>query len=67
MIGREIEALRLDDGSALSSNFVRVVLTEDTPVNEWIRVSVTDLTADGVQASRITTAQETSWSCVSET
>ena len=67
MIGTEIDVLTLEDRSALSGNFVRVVLSEDVPVNEWIRVVVTDLTEDGLQASRITTAQETSWSCVSET
>jgi threonylcarbamoyladenosine tRNA methylthiotransferase MtaB len=67
MIGSEIEVLTLEDGSALSSNFVRVALTDVAPVNEWIRVLVTDLTEDGLQASRTTTAQETSWSCVSET
>jgi threonylcarbamoyladenosine tRNA methylthiotransferase MtaB len=67
MIGSEIDVLTLEDGSALSSNFVRVVLTEGGPINEWIRVLVTDSTADGLQASRITTAHETSWSCVNET
>jgi threonylcarbamoyladenosine tRNA methylthiotransferase MtaB len=67
MVGSEIEVLTLDDGTALSSNFVRVVLSGTAPVNEWVRVSVSGLSDDGVQASRITTAQETSWSCVSET
>ena len=60
MIGREIEVLTLDDGSALSSNFVRVVLSGDAPANEWIRVLATDLNEDGLHASRITTAQLTS-------
>ena len=59
MIGTEIEVLTLEDGSALSSNFIRVILSEAAPVNEWIRVLVSDLTEDGLQASRITTAQET--------
>src|SRR5262245_6392202 len=58
MLGREIEALTLEDGSAISSNFVRVALPS-APVNEWMRVVVTGLNADGVQASRITTAHET--------
>jgi threonylcarbamoyladenosine tRNA methylthiotransferase MtaB len=60
MVGREIEVLTLDDGSALSGNFVRVLIDEDVSVNEWIRVQVLDVAEDGVQASRITTAQETS-------
>jgi threonylcarbamoyladenosine tRNA methylthiotransferase MtaB len=67
MIGTEIEALSLEDGSALSNNFVRVALSETIPVNEWLRLVVTGLSDDGVQASRITTAQDTNWSCVSET
>jgi threonylcarbamoyladenosine tRNA methylthiotransferase MtaB len=60
MIGREIGALTLDDGSALSSNFIHVSVSEDVPSNKWIRVLVTDLDGDGLQASKITTAQETS-------
>lgn len=67
MIGREIEVLTLDDGSAVSSNFVRVGVPSGSPPNEWMRVLVTRLDEDGVQASRITTAHETSESCVSET
>jgi len=50
----------LEEVSGLSSNFIRVVLSEAAPVNEWIRVLVKDLTEDGLQVSRITTAQETS-------
>lgn len=67
LIGREIEVLTLEDGSAISSNFVRVTVPEGLPVNEWMRVLVTDLHDDGVQASNTTTAHETNWSCVSET
>lgn len=59
MIGREIEALTLDDESAISTNFLRVVLPRDILVNQWIRVVVTGLTDDGIQASRMTTAHET--------
>jgi threonylcarbamoyladenosine tRNA methylthiotransferase MtaB len=51
LIGCELEALTLEDGSALSSNFVRVTLTTGFPVNSWIRVVVTDLDEDGVRAS----------------
>ena len=60
MIGTEIDVLTLEEVSGLSSNFIRVVLSEAAPVNEWIRVLVQDLTEDGLQVSRITTAQETS-------
>ena len=59
MLGREIEVLTLEDGSAISSNFVRVALPPAAPVNQWMRVVVTSLKDDGVQASRITTAHET--------
>jgi threonylcarbamoyladenosine tRNA methylthiotransferase MtaB len=59
MVGREIEVLTLDDGSAISSNFVRVQVPVGVPQNKWIRVVVTGLQEDGLQASSITTAQET--------
>lgn len=59
MVGREIDVLTLEDGSAISSNFVRVALPWAAPVNQWMRVLVADLNDDGVQASRITTAHET--------
>jgi threonylcarbamoyladenosine tRNA methylthiotransferase MtaB len=67
LIGHEIEVLTLDDGSAISSNFVRVNVPAGFPLNEWIRVLVTGLDEDGIQASSITTAHETNWSCVSDT
>jgi threonylcarbamoyladenosine tRNA methylthiotransferase MtaB len=59
MLGREIEVLTLEDGSAVSSNFVRVALPSAAPVNQWMRVVVTGLNDDGIQASRVTTAHET--------
>ncbi len=46
MIGTEIEVLTLEDGTALSSNFARMVVANvsgDIPVNEWVRVRVTDM------------------------
>jgi len=46
MIATEIEVLTLEDGTALSSNFVRMVIANgscDIPVNEWVRVRVTDM------------------------
>jgi len=60
MVGREIEVLTLEDGSAISSNFVRVRVPDGVPRNKWIRAMVTDLQEDGLQASSITTAHETS-------
>ena len=52
MIGRQIDVLTLEDGSAISSNFVRVEVPAGSPVNEWIAVFVVDLTEDGLQATR---------------
>ena len=60
MIGQEIEVLTLEDGSAISSNFVRVSLPSGLPGNEWTRVLVTGLDAHGLQASKITTAEDMS-------
>jgi len=51
MVGREIQVLTLDDGSAISSNFVRVTLPAGVPQNEWMKVLVTGLDEDGIQAS----------------
>jgi hypothetical protein len=65
MIGRLIEVLTLEDGSAISSNFVRVRVPLECPLNEWILVVVTSLDEDGLQAA-MTTTPEISWSCVSE-
>jgi len=68
MIGKEIEVLTLEGGvSGLSSNFVRVLMPEDADINKWTRVLVTGLHDDGVQASKITIAQDTNWSCVRDT
>jgi threonylcarbamoyladenosine tRNA methylthiotransferase MtaB len=59
LIGADIEVLTLDDGAAISSNFVRVSLPANIPKNRWVRVFVTGLTDGGLQASKITTAHET--------
>jgi threonylcarbamoyladenosine tRNA methylthiotransferase MtaB len=59
MIGREVDVLTLEDGSAISSNFVRVSMPAGMPINQWMRVTITSLQEDGVQASRTTTAHET--------
>jgi hypothetical protein len=53
MIGCEIDALTLGDGSAVSSNFVRVALPPEVAVNRWIRAVVTGLDQDGVHAKTI--------------
>jgi threonylcarbamoyladenosine tRNA methylthiotransferase MtaB len=60
LIGREIEALTLDDGTAISSNFIRVAVASGVSQNTWIRAAVTGLTDDGIQVSSTTTAHETS-------
>jgi threonylcarbamoyladenosine tRNA methylthiotransferase MtaB len=59
MIGHEIEVLTLENGSGISSNFVRVTLPAGVPSNQWMRVSVTDLDDNGVQASRVTAVHKT--------
>ena len=55
MIGSEIEALTLEDGSAISSNFVRVALPPGFSLNKWVRVLVTDLDDDGVIGATVST------------
>jgi threonylcarbamoyladenosine tRNA methylthiotransferase MtaB len=50
MIGKEVDVLTLEDGSGLSSNFVRVRLPTAVGVNRWIRALVTQLEENGVQA-----------------
>jgi len=52
MLGHEIDVLTLEDGSGISSNFVRVGLPAGAPINQWLRVVVTGLHGtDGVQAN----------------
>ena len=51
MIGKGIDVLTLEEGTAISSNFLRVRVPTVTPVNTWIRVSVRGLTEDGVHGS----------------
>ena len=58
MIGKDIEVLTLEDGSALSSNFVHVAIDEDLPLNKWIRVRVTGLSDDGVRAAPLMAGKE---------
>jgi threonylcarbamoyladenosine tRNA methylthiotransferase MtaB len=53
LIGREIDVLTLDDGSAISNNFVRVSLPSGFKLNEWTRVLVSSLEPNGVQAAAL--------------
>ena len=50
MVGREIDVLTLEDGSAISNNFIRLSVPSDLPLNEWTRVLVTGLDEHGLQA-----------------
>jgi threonylcarbamoyladenosine tRNA methylthiotransferase MtaB len=53
MIGQEIDVLSLEDGSGISSNFMRVLLPAGGPLNQWKRATVTSLTIDGLQVITI--------------
>jgi threonylcarbamoyladenosine tRNA methylthiotransferase MtaB len=50
LMGRELDVLTLEDGSAISNNFIRVSLPSGYAVNQWTRVVVTALEPNGVQA-----------------
>ena len=50
LIGRHIVVLTLEDGSAISSNFVRVTVPSGLPENEWVRVLVSGLTEAGISS-----------------
>jgi threonylcarbamoyladenosine tRNA methylthiotransferase MtaB len=49
LVGRDVEVLSLDDGSGISTNFVRVTLPAGTPANRWMSVRITGLDGDGVR------------------
>jgi threonylcarbamoyladenosine tRNA methylthiotransferase MtaB len=51
MIGSEVDVLTLDDGAAISSNFVHVTLNGSVAPNQWTRARITDLDGDGLRAS----------------
>jgi tRNA A37 methylthiotransferase MiaB len=53
LVGRILDVLTLEDASAISNNFIRVSLPSGFPVNEWMRVLVTALETNGVQAVAI--------------
>ena len=70
MIGRDMDVLVLHSGEAISGNFIHAFPSEELPLNSWVPVRVTALQDEGLSVrrqSKTTTAQETSWSCVSET
>jgi threonylcarbamoyladenosine tRNA methylthiotransferase MtaB len=50
-IGKKIEVLTLEEGAAISSNFLRVRVPAVVPANTWIRLSVEGLTGDGLLGS----------------
>src|SRR5437870_12537658 len=57
MIESEIEVLTLEDGTALSSNFVPVLISDPVAVNGWVRFVVTGLHGErALHASRMKTA-----------
>jgi threonylcarbamoyladenosine tRNA methylthiotransferase MtaB len=64
MIGRELDVLVLDEEpesgtrSAISDNFLRVRVPENARANEWLKCVMTDLSEDGLYASKMTTAHE---------
>jgi threonylcarbamoyladenosine tRNA methylthiotransferase MtaB len=53
LIGRELDVLTLDDGSAISNNFVRVTLAPGYTLNEWTRVLVCALEPNGVHGEAV--------------
>ena len=59
MVGHDLEVLTLEDGSAISSNFLRVSVPAGSVLNEWIRVRIARLEENGLYASKITTAHDT--------
>jgi len=51
LIGREFDVLTLEDGTAISSNFVRVTVPAGVPVNQWLRVFITGLDDVGLEGA----------------
>jgi tRNA A37 methylthiotransferase MiaB len=51
MIGRQLDVLVLQPADALSSNFIRVRVPSNIPINTWARVQATDLDDAGLVAS----------------
>ena len=50
LIGQSLDVLVLQSEEALSSNFVRVRVPKDLPVNSWASVKICDVEGDGLLA-----------------
>src|SRR5205085_8855293 len=50
MIGRELEALVLSSGAAVSNNFIKIYLSQELVPNEWIKLRPIELHEDGLSA-----------------
>ena len=51
MVGQELDVLTLEEGTGISSNFLRVSCPVSLPANKWIRMAIQNLTQDGVQGT----------------
>ena len=51
MVGQELDVLTLEEGTGISSNFLRVSCPASLPANKWIRMAIQNLTQDGVQGT----------------
>ena len=50
MIGRELEALVLTSGEAISNNFIKIYPTQELVPNQWTSLRPTALQDDGLTA-----------------
>jgi threonylcarbamoyladenosine tRNA methylthiotransferase MtaB len=50
LVGKLVDVLVLQPEDALSSNFVRVQVSKELPVNEWTSVRITQVEGDGLKA-----------------
>jgi threonylcarbamoyladenosine tRNA methylthiotransferase MtaB len=51
LIGRTLPVLVLENGEALSSNFIKMEVPADLPPNQWIDVRVMELSEGGLRAA----------------
>lgn len=49
MLGRPLRAVTLDNGTALTENYLQVELAQPRPANEWVTVTAGALTAQGLR------------------
>ncbi len=49
MLGRPLRAVTLDNGTALTENYLQVELAQPRPANEWVTVKAGTLTAHGLR------------------